>query len=293
MVAHLHGICEHPSTMRGSWVDVKGGLSNAKAVTAVDLVSRYVTVFVGYAALDVDIVPILKAAAPTGGRVYCVDPSPVPSPAIVEWLYGYSSIDNYISLPAEEFFRQCTPFLGQIAAATEKPRLERERGYAVDQAFGALRAASGPFFGSLKNEILRKGMRASSGDGSVSFEGAHLGECQNASLAADLQESELEGPLVELSSGGPNLIVGLHFQRIPDVNSARVVSYVLYIASGSGGPPHPPWPKEVWSCDQIQLTLLDEADRKKFHSWLETAVYATYRAGLARLLSLLARPGTV
>ena len=309
MIAHLHGVCSDPATMKGSWTDTKSGLSKAKIATLENLISRYVMVFVGYAALDADIVPVLKATASKGTRIFWVDPQPAPSSNIADVLAAYSSEENYISLTAEEFFRDLhdavfprhaegrpdvAPLLRQIASATEAPRLARERHYAFNDAFSALENTCTVYFGSLAAAVTHTGMRTSTGRGSVDFSGAHLGEFQSLLLEYLPQpqgtERTLDGPFLEISTGGPNLIVGSHLRRPRDFGTVRVVAYVLYIASWVPGTPKPQWPREVWACEQTEVVPFDDADTKCLESWLNTQVGAMYHKGMERLLSRLVTP---
>ena len=105
LIAHLHGSCVSPSTMRGSWTDTRRGLPPAKVVTVTNLIGRYITVFVGYAALNPDIVPLLLHQS-SGSRIFWVIPASAPSKEIRAILAAHQSEENFISSTGEEFFSQ-------------------------------------------------------------------------------------------------------------------------------------------------------------------------------------------
>ncbi len=106
LVAKLHGCSSDPASMRGSWTDTKE-LPTARSTVLSHYVSTYPMVFVGWAGLDADIVPILESISAKSDhpKIFWVNPSDgAPPAAIVNLLAKFDSIENYISLPADEFF---------------------------------------------------------------------------------------------------------------------------------------------------------------------------------------------
>lgn len=290
-VAHLHGWARDPSTMRGSWTDVGKALSVAKAETLTNLLTSYIPIFVGYAARDPDVSSVLIKAAEKGRRIYWVDNLERPTVEIRDILSAFCSEANYIPLPAEAFFRRLhdalfpvdargqsnpRPLLRQIASATEEARLERSRGYAFDQAVNSVQEKCVTLLASFAAEIDEAGtdIKVFCGGGTVGLP-SDLGPYRE--ILADCSGNLESGPYLEISTGGPNLALGMRLVRRHEARSIKVAAFIVYIDQG----------RELWNCDAKDVSPLDDIDQKRLHSWLNTTVDRMYHDALARLRNRL------
>ena len=89
-------------------------------------------------------------------------------------------------------------------------------------------------------------------------------------------EEGLEGPFLEVSTGGPNLIIGVHLVRTRDTSPVKVIAYSIFVAFEKPGAERPKWPREIWSCSEIEIALFDASDGKRLDDWLQRSVHKMY-----------------
>lgn len=106
IVAQLHGKASDPTTMKGSWTDVDQSLPAQRSEVLKGLVSNHLTVFVGYAARDKDILPVLQEVAelPARNPIWWINPSSEPTAEIGEVLDWFASRMNYLPIDSDQFF---------------------------------------------------------------------------------------------------------------------------------------------------------------------------------------------
>ncbi len=106
LVAKLHGSASDSTSIKGSLTDT-GRLSPRREEVLRGLITNHLTVFVGYAARDLDITQALSsiAAVRSGKRIWWVNPVSVPGPEIAQVLGWFDSPANYLPIDSEEFFR--------------------------------------------------------------------------------------------------------------------------------------------------------------------------------------------
>ena len=142
LIAKLHGCASIPVSMRGSWSDVTQVLPCRRQEVLTDLMASHVTVFVGYAGHDPDVIPVLEVIGKQTSNkpIWWVDPKSQPTEEIGSVLETFGSFQNYLPIDSEQFFIDLARELApepypegpEMTRAREHIREIRDKGGAKD-----------------------------------------------------------------------------------------------------------------------------------------------------------------
>ncbi len=303
IVSKLHGSAEDPATMRGAWTDVRE-LPEAKAQLLQKMVGSFPTIFVGWAALDEDIIKVLKEVIHDDSppRIFWVDPTPTPTEHIQQVLDWFGSTHNYISLTADEFFESLhdhifptpEPNAGKTTHSEIARRISRSA-QSVDlrarqiakqmredyrhRVHGRIRS----FLGSLKGDYGPKEDDWLVSSKAFNTNGIKAGDWAELVDRLSRGNTEKAHPALQIRAGGPalTLFIGWEYRDDGDVIELTALLALHERSKISTGTPLPPLTVQGGSMFTVQWG--SEASFKELEAWLEGEVRSIFLPGLEAL----------